>query len=298
MIINSANLSGLFRGFATSFNKGFEGAKTHYRDVAMVASSNSLETTYGWLGQVPRLREWLGDRVIQNLKAHGYTIVNKDFESTIEVSRNSIEDDQYGVYSPLLSEMGRSAAEHPDELVFNLLNSGFATTCYDDQYFFDTDHPAVDQNGLTISVSNMQAGAGPAWFLLDTSRAIRPVIFQERIKYELQSFDSSNSESVFFKNQFVYGVRARANAGFGLWQLAFGSKAVLTAANYEAARKAMQGLRGDNGRLLGIRPMTLVVSSELEGDALRLIKSSLKLNGESNEWVDSAELVITPWLSA
>lgn len=297
MIINSAALDGLFRGFSTSFDKGFESAKTHYRDISMIASSSTRETTYAWMGQLPRLREWIGDRVINNLIAHGYTITNKTFESTIEVGRIDIEDDQYGVYSPLLSEMGRSAAEHPDELVFDLLNTGFTTACYDNQNFFDTDHPIVGKDGVATVVSNMQAGSGPAWFLLDTTRVIRPLIFQERLPYELQSLDMSSDPNVFFRDQYLYGVRARANAGFGLWQLAFGSRAPLTAENYELARKAMHGFRGENGRLLGVRPTVLVVSTELEGEGIRLLKTALKTTGESNEWMDTAELIITPWLA-
>lgn len=298
MIINSESLNGLFRGFNTSFNKGMEGAVSHYRDVAMVSPSTTGETTYSWLGQLPRLREWLGDRVVNNLVGHGYTIKNKSFESTIAVQRTYIEDDQYGVYGPLLSEMGRAAGEHPDELTFSLLNAGFTTQCYDGQNFFDTDHPFLNPDGTPGSASNMQAGSGPAWFLLDTSRAIRPLIFQERMKYELQSLDHSSDPNVFWRDEYIYGVRARANAGFGLWQLAFGSKAALNSTNYAAARSAMQSLRGDSGRLLGVRPTVLVVPSDLESSALTLLRAELGSGGESNIWLNTAELIVTPWLSA
>lgn len=65
-------------------------------------------------------------------------------------------------------------------------------------------------------------------------------------------------------DEYLYGVRARANAGFGLWQLAFGSRAPLTAANYAAARASMSSIKGDQGRVLGIRPNVLVVPPALE----------------------------------
>lgn len=48
---------------------------------------------YAWLGDIPGMREWIGDREVQNLTASDYTIKNKDFELTVGVDRNAIEDD-------------------------------------------------------------------------------------------------------------------------------------------------------------------------------------------------------------
>ncbi len=78
----------------------------------------------------------------------GYTITNKDFEVTVGVDRNDIEDDNLGVYGPLMQEMGVSAAQQPDDLTFGLLAQGATETCYDGQCFFDTDHPSFDKNGV------------------------------------------------------------------------------------------------------------------------------------------------------
>ncbi len=63
------------------------------------------------------------------------------------------------------------------------------------------------------------------WFLMDTKRAIRPVILQQRsdVPVDFTSLDgASGSESAFMRDQFLYGVRARYNVGFGLFQLAYG----------------------------------------------------------------------------
>jgi len=298
MIINDGSLAGLYSGFSTAFNKGFEGAASHYRDVAMLAPSSTRETNYGWMGQLPSIREWLGDRYVHSLSASGYTIINKDYESTIAVKRNDIEDDQYGVFGPLITDMGLQAGEHPDKQVFSLLNKGFTLPCYDGQFFFDVDHPGKDADGDAISVSNMQGGTGPAWFLLDTSRAIRPVVYQERKPFEFVSVTDPNNERVFFRNEYVYGCFGRSNVGFGLWQLAYASKGPLNASNYALARQAMHALRGDEGRLLGVRPTTLVVPTALEQLALKLINNQFGEAGETNEWYQSAKLIITPWLEA
>lgn len=54
---------------------------------------------------------------------------------------NDIADDQYGVYTPLISEMGLSAKKHPDSLTFALLGDGFNRKCYDGVSFFSDRHP-------------------------------------------------------------------------------------------------------------------------------------------------------------
>lgn len=297
MLINAANLALLFQGFNAAFNKGWEGAATDYAKIAMTVPSQTRTQTYGWLGQVPRLREWLGDRVIKSLAAHGYTIANKKFELTLSVSRDDISDDQYGIFAPLFQDMGRAGREQPDELVFALLAAGFTTACYDNQNFFDEEHKVLAKGGQEVLVSNMQAGAGEAWYLLDTSRAVKPIIFQEREKPEFQSCDNPHDYNVFSRDEYLYGIRARHNVGFGFWQLAFASKADLTPENYAAAREAMQTMRGDEGRLLGIRPDTLVVPPSLESKARKIVSSALTDAGGTNEWAGTATPIISPWLA-
>ncbi|MEO5338637.1 MAG: Mu-like prophage major head subunit gpT family protein [Magnetospirillum sp. WYHS-4] len=305
MLITNDNLAGVFQGFRTSFNKGFEGAKSHYADVAMIATSSAEDETYAWLGQFPKLREWVGERIVRNLMAHGYKIVNRKFEETIAVGRPKIEDDRYGIFDPMFREMGKAAAEYPDELVFSLLGMGFSEECYDGQYFFDVDHPVRLDGEQTVSVSNVQAGAGAPWFLLDCSRAFKPLVFQERIKPVFTALDKESDHNVFWQDEYIYGCRARGAAGFGFWQLAFGSKAELNAENYEAARAAMLNMKGDGGRLLGIKPDTLVVGPGLEGAAMRLVNNGTRIvtvDGTpvpvTNEWAGTAKPIVTAWVGA
>jgi phage major head subunit gpT-like protein len=300
MIINEGNLAALFLGFNVSFNKGLGSAPSYYQKVATVTQSGAETETYAWLGEFPRLRKWIGDRIIKNLMAHTYAIKNETFETSVGVKRSSIEDDRYGVYGPLMEEMGRVSAEHPDELIFTLLGSGFTVTGYDKKPFFATDHPTQNPDGTEGAASNFADGSGPAWFLLDTSRPMRPLIFQKRIDYELQSLVTSDSEHVFKRDEYLYGVRARVNAGFGLWQLAYASKLPLTPDNYAAARQAMQELKGEEGRPLGIVPNTLVYPPALEKDALRVVKNGLTVvdgAAVTNEWAGTADPIGASWLT-
>lgn len=297
MIINSANLEAIRTGFNTAFRRGLGQTTSLYGRVATTVPSSAKDNTYGWLGKMPNMREWVGPRHVNGIAEHDYKIKNKPFELTIGVDRDDIRDDNLGVYEPMFVEMGESVQAHPDLLVWALLKNGWTTECYDRQNFFDTDHPVLDENGVEQSVSNSGGGAGTPWFLLCTRRALKPIIYQEREKPMFVARDNPRDENVFMNKEFVYGVDGRWNVGFGYWQMAYGSKQTLNAANYEAARGAITGMKGDHGRPLGLVPDLLVVPPTLEGAGRELLKSQLVNGGESNKWAGSAELLMVPWLA-
>ena len=292
MIINQANLSGIYKSFSTIFNQAFDIAPSMHNLVAMPTPSTGKSVDYKWLGDFPTMKEWLGDRTIKDLSAFHYEITNKSYEATIEVDRDDIDDDQIGVYTPMIQGLAGAAKSHPDILVFALLKAGFDTLCYDGQYFFDTDHVV---NGA--SVSNDGGGASDPWFLLDLSRPIKPIVLQIRKRPEFVAQDNLNDENVFMRKKFRYGVDDRKNVGFGLWQIAYGSKDTLNAANYAAARAAMMAFKNDEDVPLGIVPTHLVYGPSLESAARTLIVNQNDAAGASNPWYKTAEPVLVPWLA-
>ncbi|KQP49055.1 hypothetical protein ASF39_14610 [Methylobacterium sp. Leaf108] len=296
MIVNAPNLTTLYVGFSNAFQAGFKGANPLYKRAAMVVKSTTKSNEYGWLGQFPRIREWVGDRVVQNLTTETYTIVNRSFESTIGVKSEDIEDDQIGIYDPIFSEFGRQSATFPDELVWALLKEGWTTPCFDGQYFFDTEHPIKNALGQTGSTANTDGGTGEPWFLIDDTRMIKPIIYQERRLFDLVRMDADTDEHVFSRKEYRYGTEGRCNVGFGFWQLAWGSKQPLDAAHYEAARIGISTMKADFGRPLGLQGKLLIVGPKLEATAQKLLNSEFAAAGETNQWKGSAELVVVPWL--
>ena len=131
MIINSGTIREAFQSFNTVFNKAFHEMEAQYPRVAMEVPSETRDENYAWLGAVPSMREWIGDREIKNLAAYGYTIRNKDFEATVTVPRNDLEDDCIGVYKPVFQDLAYSARKHPDKLVFGLFPRSFTEKCFD-----------------------------------------------------------------------------------------------------------------------------------------------------------------------
>lgn len=297
MDLTTENLTVVNRGFKAAFQRGLGQYQAQWNLVATEVPSMTAEEVYGWLGQVPNVREWIGDRHVHGVATHDYRIVNKDYELTVGVSRNAIEDDTYGVYAPLMEEFGRSVAAFPDQLVWPLLKAGFTTACYDGQYFFDTDHPVLDESGAETSVANTDGGSGTPWFLIDDARALKPLIYQKRREFGFVAKDRPEDDNVFEKKEFIYGTDGRANVGFGFWQFAWGSKQALDATNYAGARAALTGMTGDYGRPLGLTPRKLVVPPALEGKGREILNAERDAAGATNVWRGTAELVVVPWLA-
>lgn len=290
MIVNQANLRGLSTSYSTAFNKSFDAVQPNYQKVATVVPSSTGEQDYKWIGQMPSMKEWIGEREVQALAAYDYLIKNKKFEMTIGVPRDDIEDDKYGVYAPLFSNMGEAAAMHPDDLVFGAMMDGFTKKCYDGNPFFYEEHKIGNNmysncsneklsrdsykkarasimslrgdqgkslklvpNLLVVSPANEEAAnlilkadqidgttnvlKGTAellvepslaehpdyWFLLCTNRFLKPFIYQLRKKIKFVSLTKDTDENVFMRDEFLYGADGRSNAGYGFWQMAYGS---------------------------------------------------------------------------
>lgn len=302
MIVNKDSVDALFKSLKAIFNNALGAAESNWQKIAMKVPSTTGQNDYAWLSKFPKMRKWIGDKAVKSLEAFKYTVKNDDFEATIEVDRNDIEDDNLGIYNPQAQMAGESAKQLPDEIVFAAVNAGFATECYDGQYFFDTDHPVGDGKGGSVSVSNKgtkklscatlaaaQASYGAArtamrkmkddegrplnirpnvllvppaledtanllmtvdkledgkpnpykgtaqvvcdgrltsddaWFLLDTTQAVKPFIYQERKAPVFVSQTEASSDDVFSRKKFKFGAEARAAGGYGFWQLAYAS---------------------------------------------------------------------------
>ena len=293
MLVNRANLETLFVNFNAAYMRGFEQAGTdEWMRLAMEVTSTTRQEEYGFLGQAHDLMPFEGERVLRGLATHGYTLRNETYESTIEVGKDDIADDTLGLYTRRFEVLGEAAARHPIQLVMRALRAGNENVCYDGQFFFDTDHPIGD-TGRTQS--NWSGGGGAMWVLLCLSSVMKPLLFQRRQQYELTRMDDMDDEEVFMRRTFRYGVDGRCNAGYGMWQYAFGSRQALNEDNYRAAREAMMGYQGDRGAVMGVMPTHLLVGPGLEHEALELLNAARQADGATNVYAGTAELIVSPW---
>ncbi len=297
MEISAPILDAIRVSFKTEFQRGLGMAPMLRDRVAMTIMSAALENRYGWLKKLTGMREWIGARVVDNLAESAYAITNKHYEKTISVDRNDIEDDNLNQYSAMFAEMGEAVGALPEQLVWDLLKAGFTTNCFDAQFFFDVDHPIVLADGSAGVYANTDGGAGTPWFLLCTNRTVKPIIFQSRKAAEFTAKDKLTDDNVFDQRRFVYGTDLRCNVGYGFPQMAWGSRQTLSGANYAIARAAIQNMKGDGGRPLGLVPNLLVVPPTLESAGRQLLNSEYGTAGVTNEWKGTAELLVVPWLA-
>lgn len=111
MKLTAANINALYTGFNLRFQEGINaaGAGSAWEKYAMVLPSATAMETYAWLLLTSTMRKWVGPRVVNAMDKQSAVLVNEDFEHTIGVKRNDIEDDKLGIYSPMFTQMGVDA---------------------------------------------------------------------------------------------------------------------------------------------------------------------------------------------
>lgn len=300
-MLTTAQLLALHTTLQARFNAGLKVGTEHWKQVAGYITSGSKSNTYAWLTQFPAFRQWVGSRLHKAVAEEAYTVDNKKFESTIDIPRENIEDDDFGQYGDITQSYGQAVIDLMNDLIFQAIKSGFSSLCYDGQYFFDSDHPIYaneDGTGAVTLASNLQAGTGEAWVLLCTERAPKAIYLQERIKPMFESQTTANATGVYENDVFSFGGRWRGNAAYGFWQLAYGSQAPLTVDNFAAAFKEMEKRKGDGGKPLGITPDTLVCGPDNRAAAEQLLKAAQNANGASNINYNKVKLIVSPWMAS
>lgn len=139
----------------------------------MKVPSTKRSETYGWLGQVNDLREWVDSKTLEALTDHTYSVPNVPYEGTLQLKRTDIVDDQVGAAPQRIRDLTTKGRFHPQRLLIDAMAGGDAALCYDGQYFYDTDH----SEGASGTQSNKLTGTGSTTAQLQADfRAARAAI--------------------------------------------------------------------------------------------------------------------------
>jgi phage major head subunit gpT-like protein len=141
MQITPTSLNYVFNQFNLLFQGAYSETAPWWDQIATRKPSVTETETYVFTSRVAQMREWVGERQMRSVGTYALQIANRDFEDSIEVDRNKIEDDQYGVFDFMFQDLGRAARKWPDTLILNVLNNGQSQLAYDGANFFDTAHP-------------------------------------------------------------------------------------------------------------------------------------------------------------
>ena len=292
MLVTKASIQALMTSFSSLYGEAFGRVPNWSDSLATQLTSSTKTATYGWMTRLPGMREWIGPRVLNNLETEDYVLTNKTFENTIAVDVNDIEDDNLGVYSPMMTEFGSANSKWKDKEVKKLLQDGENRIGFDGKGLFAVDHPldpaGVQSNlstGTALTAENLEAvltamavltgndgelldvdpvklvvppqlaytarvilaptisgdegvvanplhnivelevirdlaNEATTWYVMDTTKAIKALVFQTRQAPVLTQKTSLNDDCVFEDDQFRMGVKARGAAGVGVWFLA------------------------------------------------------------------------------
>jgi len=146
----------LEKGLKATFDQAMEGI-LNQRDMQAAAAlytevpSTSASEKYGFLGDFPQVQEWLGDKVAGGLADYGYSIVNKDWYTAIDIDRNELKDDQLGRILPRIQGMAKALGGHKLDLLVWLLDNSLTQLAFDGAAYFANRAAPND---------NLLAGAG------------------------------------------------------------------------------------------------------------------------------------------
>ena len=292
-----ADLNEIYKTVATeAFLAGYRtallesGLEDMYRSFPTVKST-TFQTYIG--NTFKRMRQWQGGAKLPNSPGFGtISLRTSKYEATAEFPFDAFdptsEVGQAGLaeqVANIAQDAGETAALNDIFLLLGVLEDN--DNGHDGVSLFSTSHPATEISG---SFSNDdQGGGGPNWYLADTTLALKPLYHGFDSQFSSQRVRGSAAgqfsatplprsgyvltakrqdfESLYEQYSVEGEVAVTAGFGFGMRR----SNQALTLANLRSAREAMSGIKGPDGRPLGVRARALIVPSNLVEEAKSLV---------------------------
>lgn len=195
--------------------------------VSNLFNSDQASETYNFLGSSPGMREWVAGRQAKGFSGQGLTIINKHYESTIEIAKRDARRDKTSQLQARMAEFADRAQMHWASLLSALLIAAPSTVCYDGQYYFDTDHSegasGTQDNDITCDISTYPA-------------AVHGVVTNPSVEEMQQSILKGIAQILGFKDDMGEPMNENARAftvivPVGLYLNAIAAVSALTTAN-------------------------------------------------------------------
>lgn len=159
---DAAKIEAASIAFGTMLNNRLKRPEILHTRFAKMLRTNKLLNRQLWLDNVPKMRLWEGDKVLSMLRGESLSIVTRPHEASIMIPKGDIINDELGLYTDKINQLGDSYTWHLDELFIGMLIAGLQGTAlgttYDGQNLIDTDHTYLG-NGTGATYSNKVTGA-------------------------------------------------------------------------------------------------------------------------------------------
>ena len=156
-VVTSDLLAALMTNFRVIFKQGLDeaGKILQLKDIISTefTSTTNIES-YNWMGANPTMSEWKDQRQYKALLDYNYSLTNISYEGTLEVDRETIEDDKYAMIAPRIRGLAGRATRHMNQRTIDKLDAGATDLAYDGTAFFD-DTRTIGASG---TVDNLMSG--------------------------------------------------------------------------------------------------------------------------------------------
>jgi len=297
--INSAVDAGASAAFIASFRMYEQ--NDLFAEIGTIERTQKGEARIPFLWYPPRMREWVGERLIGSLDGGMHIIPTRTYEATVAVPRTAVEDDQYGAIERAARGLASEFFRFVHQSYINILQNGGTLNTFDGLPLLSANPNARGPNNVnlvskSLSLENLSEGiqvmglytepdgrplgmrpthllVGPAneftaknlvqsqqlirsgstdrvmgaanpwagsmtvlvsnyitgndWYLIAAGpNEYRPAIMVERrdVPVEFVAHTSPDHESVFRRDSYEYGTRARVGFGAGAWYAVYASQ--------------------------------------------------------------------------
>lgn len=159
--LDAHKIEAAYVGFHTLFHNRLKMAPSLARRIATIVETDEVLDSYLWLSNNPKMRRWVGDKVLHKLRAEKHDVTTEPQEASLEVPKNDILNDRLGLYTGRINGMADSYSWRLDEMTFGMLVAGIQGTSYgttyDGQNLIDTGHTVLSVGGT--AQSNKVTGA-------------------------------------------------------------------------------------------------------------------------------------------
>ncbi|MEQ8959777.1 MAG: Mu-like prophage major head subunit gpT family protein [Coleofasciculus sp. C2-GNP5-27] len=168
-----SKLADLHKAWVDIAKDALEKAPAIHEQFTDVVPVDGTSLDYGFLDNMPSLKDWIGNKAYESLRANSHSIPVQPKEASFAISRVQVQGDRHGMIAKSLSDQAAAGSQLKDELVIDKLLAGFSDTGYDGVAFFSTAHPNGPSNGTQSNTATSALASAAFDTARETMRKLR-----------------------------------------------------------------------------------------------------------------------------
>lgn len=140
-MIDPAVLAAIQREVRSDFAGAFKGQPTTYQDFTTEVPASEQKTWFEFVGALPRVRKWIGERQIKRASNYNYSVQSEPWEMTIQIDENELFQKSQTVLTAAAKQRVASLGaqyrkDYPSDTIIDLIEAGTTGLAYDSVAFF------------------------------------------------------------------------------------------------------------------------------------------------------------------